>query len=340
MSARTRGNPRRGARRRPWRRVVALAGALAVAMPLLSGCSARLSQFIDVGPEGGGTLSLELRLDPAAQEAINLPRQLQEGTLERFLDVRNERWRAPGDGTKPFQERTEDDGTIVLRSVRTLKAGTSQLDDLESALGVLRPLQPFLTATGRYWAAPNPGAASSRSGNGTSPATGNAPGGAAQAGITGLPPRVPLQTLLVDEFTPQGKNRGRSIFATFSIASRGGVGDVLDPPCNGASRRVDFTRADRALQRGLRFAYTWAMPSRVALYSTGGRLAGDGYLASWTMPYGSCQRMEISSAGSEDGRVVNGIILGAAVLFLGLVFALRAVSRRSRRRRNGDPDSA
>lgn len=324
----------------PWRRVVAALGAVVVAVPLLSGCSARLSQFIDVGPEGGGTLSLELRLDPAAQEAINLPRQLQEGTFERFLDVRNERWRAPGDGTRPFQERAEADGTVVLRSVRRLKAGTSQLDDLESALGVLRPLQPILSATGRYWAVPDPGDTAPRGNDGSAPATGNAAGGSVQAGITGLPSRVPLQTVLVDEFTPQGKNRGRSVFATFSIASRGGVGDVLDPPCNGASRRVDFTRADRGLQEGLRFAYTWAMPSRVALYSTGGRLSGDGYLASWSMPYGQCQRMEISSAGSEDGRVVNGIILGAAVLFLGIVFALRAVSRRSRRRRDGDPDSA
>ena len=124
-------------------RIVALVAAVAVAVPVLSGCSARLSQFIDVGPEGGGTLSLELRLDPAAQQAIDLPRQLQEGTFEKFLDVRNERWRAPGDGALPFQQRTEANGTVVLRSVRTLKAGTSQLDDLESALGVLRPLQPM-----------------------------------------------------------------------------------------------------------------------------------------------------------------------------------------------------
>lgn len=321
-------------------RIVALVAAVAVAVPVLSGCSARLSQFIDVGPEGGGTLSLELRLDPAAQQAIDLPRQLQEGTFERFLDVRNERWRAPGDGALPFQQRTEANGTVVLRSVRTLKAGTSQLDDLESALGVLRPLQPILAATGRYWAAPNRGDAPTRNGDGESPATGNAPGGAAQAGITGLPARVPLQNLLVDEFTPQGKDRGRSVYATFSIASRGGVGDVLDPPCNGGSRRVDFTRADRALQGGLRFAYTWAMPSRISLYSTGGRLTGDRYVASWAMPYGECDRMEISSAGSEDGRVVNGIILGAAVVFLGIVFALRAVSRRSRRRREGGEGTA
>jgi hypothetical protein len=55
------------------------------------------------------------------------------------------------------------------------------------------------------------------------------------------------------------------------------------------------------------------------------------------MPYGECLRMEISSAGAEDGRVVNGIILGAAILFLALVFSLRAVSRR--RRRRGAPDA-
>ncbi len=319
------------------RRLIAAVAVVAVAVPVLSGCSARLSQFIDVGPEGGGTLSLELRLDPAAQQAIDLPRQLQEGTFERFLDVRNERWRAPGNGALAFQQRTEANGTVVLRSVRTLKAGTSQLDDLESALGVERPLGPILAATGRFWAAPNPANAPNRSGSGDSPRTGTAPGGSAQAGITGLPARVPLQTLLVDEFTPKRTDRGRVLLPTFSIASRGGVGDVLDPPCNAASRRTDFTRADRALQDGLRFGYTWAMPARISLYSTGGRLSGDRYVASWAMPYGSCQRMEISSAGSEDGRVVNGIILGAAILFLGIVFALRAVSRRSRKRRGETP---
>jgi hypothetical protein len=113
------------------------------------------------------------------------------------------------------------------------------------------------------------------------------------------------------------------------------VGEVLDPPCNGTSRRVDFTRADRALQQGLDFSYKWAMPARVSLYSTGGRLSGDGYVASWSMPYGSCVRMEVSSAGAQDGRVLNGIILGAAILFLAFVFALRVLSRRRRQKRAG-----
>lgn len=325
---------RRGSTAR--RRAVAALVTAAAAIPVLSGCSASLSQFIDIGPEGGGTLLLELRLDPAAQQAINLPRQLQAGTFVTFLDVRTERWRAPGDGGQPFQQRTEADGTVVLRSVRALKAGTSQLDDLDSALGVLRPLKPILSATGKYWAAPAPGDAPAQKGD--APASGTSPGGAAQAGITGLPTRVSLQSLLVDEFTPQTRDRGRTIAATFSMASRGGVGDVLEPPCNGSSGRVDFTRADRALQGGLRFAYTWAMPARIALYSTGGTLSGDRYVASWAMPYGQCQRMEISSAGAEDGRVVNGIILGGAILFLCVVFALRAIARRSRRKR-AEPDA-
>ena len=206
---------------------------------------------------------------------------------------------------------------------------------------MLRPLQPILTATGRYWAAPKPADAGQRNGaTSNAPSSGTSPGGSAQAGITGLPTRLPLQSVLVDEFTPQGQERGRRVYATFSIASRGGVGDVLDPPCNGASPRVEFTRADRALQRGLRFAYTWAMPARILLHSPSGRLSGGNYVASWAMPYGECQRMDISSAGAEDGRVVNGIILGAAVIFLGLVFALRAVSRRSRRRRQADDGTA
>ena len=319
--------------RRGWLAAIA---ALA-AVPLLSGCSAKLSQFIDIAPDGGGTLSLELRLDPAAQQAINLPRQLSEGTFQRFLDVRTERWRAPGNTSLPFAQETRPNGTVVLRSVRRLKAGTSQLDDLESALGVERPLQPILTATGRYWAAPNrreaPNARTT-----TTPTSGTAPEGEAQAGITGLPQRVSLQAVLVDEFTPAYTERGRKYFSTFSIGSRGGVGDLLEAPCNAGSRRIDFTRADRALQRGLDFSYTWAMPAKIALFSTGAKVSGDGYVARWDMPYGSCLRMEMSSAGAEDGRVVNGIILGAAVLFLGLVFALRAVSRRRRKDTPADAD--
>lgn len=312
------------------RRALAAVAAAALCVPLLSGCSAKLSQFIDIAPDGGGTLSLELTLDPAAQKAIDLPRQLQERTFERFLDVRNERWRAPGNAALPFRQDVKPDGTVVLRSVRRLQAGTSQLDDLESALGVERPLQPILSATGGYWANSTPGEATTTR-SGTTPRSGTAPGGESQAGITGLPARVPLQSLLVDEFSPAYTDRGRRYFATYSIGSRGGVGDLLEAPCNGGSRRIDFTRADRALQKGLDFSYAWAMPAKVALYSTGGKLSRDRYVASWSMPYGSCLRMEMSSAGSEDGRVVNGIILGAAVLFLALVFALRAVSRRRRR---------
>jgi hypothetical protein len=318
-------------------RLAALAVAAAVAVPLLSGCSAKLSQYIDIAPDGGGTLSLELRLDPAAQQAINLQRQLQEGTFERFLDVRNENWRGPGDSGSPFVQRTEADGTVVLRTARRLRAGTSQLDDLESALGVQRPLQPILAATGRYWAAPER-RDNRNSQTTTSPVSGNAIGGESQAGITGLPKRVPLQSLLVDEFTPAYEDRGRSYYPTFSIGSRGGVGEVLDPTCNAGSPRIDFTRADLALQKGLDFAYTWAVPARIALHSPTARISGDGYVASWAMPYGSCLRMEVSSAGAQDGRVVNGIILGAAILFLSLVFALRVVSKRRRGKRAPAPD--
>lgn len=318
------------------RRLLAAAVGAALAVPLLSGCSARLSQFVDIAPDGGGNLALELRLDRQAQKALNLDRQLAEGTFERFLDVKKERWSAPGNPKLPFLMRTEENGTVVLKSVRRLRAGTSELDDLESALGVLRPLQPILTATGKYWAAPNPGANVTTT-SGT-PRSGTAPGGDAEAGITGLPTRVPLQTLMVDEFTEARTERGRKLQATFAIAARGGVGELLDPPCNSESRRVQFTRADRALQKGVTFTYRWGMPSTISLYSLGGRLSENGTAASWSMPYGECLRMEVSSAGAEDGRFVNGLILGAAILFLAFVFALRGVSRRRNRRREDSGD--
>ncbi|MDP4620754.1 MAG: hypothetical protein NWS72_00655 [Thermoleophilia bacterium] len=305
----------------------------ALAIPLLSGCSARLSQFVDIAPDGGGNMALELRLDPAAQKAINLPRQLQEGTFERFLDVRKEKWSAPGNASLPFAQRTEANGTVVLRTVRRLRAGGAPLADLESALSVQRPLQPIVAATGRYWAAPDPRARPTTTS--TTPGSVTAPGGEPDVGITGLPRRVPLQTLLVDEFRPALTERGEKVLATFSMASRGGVGDVLDPPCNGGSTRTDFTRADRALQRGVDFSYRWGMPARISLYSPDARISSNGYAASWSMPYGACERMEISSVGAEDGRFVNGLIMGAAIIFLAFVFALRAVSRR-RGRARGD----
>jgi hypothetical protein len=315
------------------RRVIAAVVTAALAVPLLSGCSARLSQFVDIAPDGGGNLALELRLDPAAQAAINLPRQLQEGTFARFLEVQKEKWSAPGNPSLPFAQRTEANGTVVLRSVRRLRAGGSPLADLASTLGVERPLQPIIAATGRYWAAPDPRARPTTTS--ATPGRGTAPGGEPDVGITGLPGRVPLQTLLVDEFRPAVTERDAEVLATFSIASRGGVGDVLDPPCNGGSTRTDFTRADRALQRGFTFSYRWGMPARISLYSPAARISANGFAASWSMPYGECQRMEISSVGAEDGRFVNGLIIGAAIIFLAFVFALRAVSRR-RSRARGD----
>ena len=313
------------------RRLISAAVLAALAIPLLSGCKASLSQFVDIAPDGGGNLALELRLDPAAQTAINLPRQLQQGTFERFLDVRKEKWSAPGNASLPFAQRTEVNGTVVLRTVRRLRAGGAPLADLENALGVQRPLRPIVAATGRYWAAPDPRARPTTTS--TTPGSGTAPGGEADVGITGLPGRVPLQTLLVDEFRPAITERGTTVPATFSMASRGGVGDVLDPPCNGASTRTDFTRADRALHRGLTFSYRWGMPAPISLYSPEASISGNGYAASWSMPYGECERMEISSVGAEDGRFVNGLIMGAAILFLAFVFALRVVSRRRSRAR-------
>ncbi|MSO44827.1 MAG: hypothetical protein EXQ74_05945 [Thermoleophilia bacterium] len=314
-------------------RRIASAVASVLIVPVLSGCSAQLSQFIDIAPDGGGNLGLELRMDPAAQRALDLPAQLSAGTFEEFLNARDEHWGAPGNQSLPFLQRTEADGTVVLTSVRRLRAGTSQLDDLKSALGVLRPLQPILEATGGYWAAPGPGdpATPTR----TQPTSGTAPGGEAQAGITGLPTRVPLQALLTSEFTPVSTDdAGGMVSATFSLASRGGVGDVLDATCNPTSKRVDATRADTALVDGLDLTYRWGMPSAISVSSTGARLSDSQYGATWTISYGACPLMDLSSLGAEDGRFVNGVIIGAALLFLILVFGWRTVTRR---RATGSP---
>jgi hypothetical protein len=315
----------------------ALVGAAAVAaVPLLSGCSARLSQLAAVAADGGGNLSVELRLDPEAQRAINLPAQLSAGTFTQFLKTGGEVWSAPGDPTSTFRQTREADGTVVLTSVHRLRAGTGDLTDLKSALDTSRALQPILSATGKYWAAPKPGEAGTTTTGTRTTATQVTGAGEPQNGITGLPPSVTLQTLLAWEFTPAHVDRSNhQVPPTFTVASRGGVGDVLDPICDAGSNRYVKTRVDRALGAGLDFRYTWAMPTGILELSEGASVTPDNQNATWTMPYGKCQLMELSSAGADDGRFVNGLILGGALLFLLIVFALRSLSRRRGTRETG-----
>lgn len=311
----------------------ALVGAAVVAsVPLLSGCSARLSQLAAVAADGGGNLSVELRLDPEAQRAINLPAQLAAGTFTKFLKTGGEVWSAPGDPTSTFRQTREADGTVVLTSVHRLRAGTGDLTDLRSVLETSRSLQPILSTTGRYWAAPGPGEAGTTTTNGTRTTTTQVTGaGEPQNGITGLPTAVTLQTLLALDFTSAHTDRsGNKVAPTFTVVSRGGVGDVLDPICDAASNRYVKTRADKALGAGLDLRYTWAMPTGILEMSEGATVTPDNQNATWAMPYGRCELMELSSAGADDGRFVNGLILGGALLFLLIVFALRSLARRRR----------
>ena len=325
-------------------RMAAVGLTALAAVPLLTGCSARLSQLAAIAGDGGGNLSVELRLDPAAQRAINLPAQLASGTFTQFLDAGGEAWSAPGDPTSSFRQTREADGTVVLTSVHRLRAGTGDLADLKSALGLSRSLQPILTTTGRYWAAPKPGeagttttATTGTTGTRTTTTTTQVTGaGEPQNGITGLPTAVTLQALLASDFTAAHTDRSdRKVAATFTVASRGGVGDVLDPICDAGSNRYVKTRADRALGAGLTFLYTWAMPTPILELSEGAVVTPDKQNATWSMPYGQCRLMELSSAGADDGRFVNGLILGAALLFLLIVFALRSIARRRGTPRTG-----
>lgn len=320
---------------------VRVATALAVAtaaVPLLTGCSAQLTQVMGVAADGGGNLSVQLTLDPAAQRAVNLPQQLADGTFLTFLQVDGERWFAPGSPAEVFGQETRPDGTVVLTSVHRLRAGSGDLADLKATLGAARPLQPILSSTGRYWAAPVPGSgASTATGTTGTGTTGVQPttSGAAQAGITGLPTDVSLQSLLSADFTPARLDRNnRRVAATFTLASRGGVGEVLDPTCDTRTNRFTKTAADTALGAGLRFTYAWAMPTGILETSEGARLSRDASTATWSMPWGQCSLMELSSAGADDGRFVNGLILGGALLFLLIVFAWRSIMRR---RHTGTP---
>src|SRR5665647_2485149 len=115
-----------------------------VVVPALAGCSASLTQIVDVRADGGGSLTLELRLDPAAQLAIDLPQQLDEQTFRRFLEPGGERWAAPGDPYSPMAQRTEANGTVVITAERPLRAGTSDLADLRAVLAVERPIAPIV----------------------------------------------------------------------------------------------------------------------------------------------------------------------------------------------------
>lgn len=312
-----------------------------IALPALAGCSARLTQIADIRPDGGGSLTLELRLDPAAQEAIDLPRQMADQTFRQFLESGGETWAAPGDPYSPMAQRTETDGTVVITAERPLRAGMSDLAELRAILAVERPISQIVAATGRYWLAPALGEGVSTSTRSvstgtttTTTTTATLPTGEVQAGLTGLPARVPLQTILATEFQPAATGSGTQRGATFAVASRGGVGEVLDPVCNQTSGRYAPTRADRALYTGLSLVYRWGMPSRIAQHSEGASISSQGADATWSMPYGKCSLMEVSSAGSEDEQVVNGLILGGALGFLLIVFAVRAVSRRRPTRRD------
>lgn len=335
------------------RRRIAMAAAAIAALPLLAGCGATLSQYVDVRPGGGGALTLELRLDQRAQQDIDLERQTREGTFERFLDAGKERWRAPDEGNArvrafvaasgvgldcglqgPIRRCSRPDGSVVMWSTRPLDARAAGLGDLRTALDVQRPVEPILSATGRYWAAPVPGGTDATTS--TRPSSTAAPaGGDPQWGITGLPKSVPLQSLLSLEFTPAKENPKGPLAATFALASRGGIGDVLGPICDTRKGRYEKTRADRDLIRGLDFRYVWGMPSAIARNSAGATLSADRRDATWTVPYGQCPLVEISSAGAEDGRFVNGLILGGALVFLLIVFGWRAISRRAMKRREG-----
>lgn len=316
-----------------WRAAVA-ASVAALAVPLLAGCSARLTQLAGIAADGGGNLSVELRLDPEAQRAINLPAQLSAGTFQQFLQVGNESWTAPGDPANVFRQTTEADGTVVLTSVHRLRAGTGDLADLRATLDTKRSLQPILAATGRYWAAPRPGDTTTTTGTTSSGTTTSAQvigGGDPRWGITGLPVSTTLQVLLASEFAPAHVDRSnRRHAATFTLASRGGVGDVLDPICDAPSNRYTKTAADKALAAGLVFRYTWAMPTAILELSDGAAVSSNNATATWTMPYGECALMELSSVGADDGRFVNGLILGAAIGFLLIVFALRSLRHRRR----------
>lgn len=332
---------------------LAVVSAMLIALPVLAGCSARLMQITDIRADGGGSLTLELRLDPAAQRAIDLPRQLDDQTFRQFLESGGERWAAPGDPYSPMAQRTEADGTVVITAVRPLPTGTGDLADLRATLAVERPISQIVAATGRYWLAPAPGEGVSTSTHSvstgdtttattaattttttTATTTATTPTGEVQAGITGLPASVPLQTLLATGFRPASTGSGQQRAATFTLASRGGVGEVLNSVCNQASGRYVPTRADRALNTGLSLVYRWGMPSPIAQSSEGARISSKGAVAIWSMPYGACSLMEISSAGSDDERVINGLILGGALGFLLIVFAVRGFSRRRLSRRD------
>ncbi len=307
---------------RAWR--VAALGAVALgAIPLFAGCSARLDQMAAIAADGGGNITVELRLDQAAQDAINLPAQLRAGTFDQFLTSTGERWSAPGAPGLTFREVRQPDGTVVLTSVHRLRAGAGDLADLRSAFATKRSLQPILNATGRYWAAPV-------ADDGTpTTATQMAGAGEPQSRVTGLPASVTLQTLLASEFTPARVDRNKQKnLPTFTVASRGGVGDVLDPTCDALANRNVKTRADKALGAGLIFRNTWAMPTDILEASEGAALAAGNATATWTMAYGECPLMELSSAGADDGRFVNGLILGGVLLFLLIVFGWRSIMKR------------
>jgi hypothetical protein len=317
-----------------------LAGlAAAVAALALGGCQAELIQGVQVNERGTGELTLTLRLDPDAQTAINLDRQLQDETFLEFLRPDLEGWSAPDGSGRVIGDRTEADGTRVFETRRSI---LSSPDDLRDILSEDRPIAPIVEATGGLYQLPPPAEDAGET-TATAPAT---------APLTALPPAVtttpaprarvapqsvltdlsaiaPLQEVLVLRFEAAQTGPDRAP-ATFRIATRGGVGEIGDATCSSLASRPP-TIADRQLQDGLTLRYRYRMPSPVESASDGAeRTRGQ---VAWSMPYGRCDLLEASSAGASSTAAVNGLILGGALGFILIVLGLRALSKRRRRRR-------
>lgn len=145
-----------------------------------------------------------------------------------------------------------------------------------------------------------------------------APDEATLAAIPDLPEQAPL----INQFSLRlgdgtGDNPG------FDLFGRGGVGEISGATCSGDGV-VGFAST---LRNSTVITYRVALPGGPGETNADDTPSGTNV---WNVRFGDCPALTAEAGGGGSSTLLNGIILGFLVLFLVLVFTIRAVRRRRR----------
>lgn len=271
-------------------RLARLLVAAVAAGLLLTGCGATLTTEIELDRRGRGSVTLELRADPATLQALGLSASDPDAVVARFLPVLADGGWGPTDtGGEVVQNvaaySVDDDGTVTL-STRT---HFDNIAGLDAIVGRPRDLR----------------------------AIAGDQAGVIFPAITDLPDTAPL----INDFTFRlgtgtGDNPG------FYFFGRGGVGNLGQETCTG-NRAVGIPKTLRdALTLRYRLQAPGGPGSTNAPETPGG-------VSEWTVRYADCPDLQAESGGGSSSTLANGLVLAALSGLLVLLFTVRALRRRS-----------